>query len=587
MMLDGMDHHNTGLRDWFFRQAAFPHLEDNAERYFQRYYPQNSDQMKLYKQFIQVKRSGLSPFFEGLVGKYEIDRADVVGFTSMFSQTVSSIAMARIIKKRNPNVITLLGGANCESPMGQEIAKNIEHIDFVFSGPSLKSFPQFIGHLLDNEPEACHRINGVFSDKNSGSLNSGCGAATQLVTLGEETHINPVGDELSIDTEIELDYEPFLEDLKRDFPDNDVTPVLLFETSRGCWWGEKAHCTFCGLNGMSMNYRSMRPDLAIRQIRSLFKYSDRVSHFNCVDNILPKNYLKEVLPYLDAPPHLTIFYEVKADLSDEDMQALADARVMSIQPGVESLATSTLKLMRKGTNAFQNISLLKNCAKFGIFPGWNLLIGFPGEEDDVYRKYVQELSALVHLPPPGGPYPVRFDRFSPYFVQAREYGLDLHPVDYYELIYPFGKESLANLAYYFTDHNINARYFTTMLKWIDKIKEQVNYWSTRWNARDGSLRAELYVKHRGKSSTIYDSRTGVAQEHNLDDISMQLLDYLDKPRRLSELTREFSHIADFDPERALADLMRRRLLFQEGDRYISVVLQQEPAPMNGVQAHPN
>ena len=32
-----------------------------------------------------------------------------------------------------------------------------------------------------------------------------------------------------------------------------------------------------------------------------------------------------------------------------------DAMVLEVQPGIESLSTSTLKLMRKGTTAFQNI----------------------------------------------------------------------------------------------------------------------------------------------------------------------------------------------------------------------------------------
>jgi len=27
---------------------------------------------------------------------------------------------------------------------------------------------------------------------------------------------------------------------------------LLIETGRGCWWGQKHHCTFCGLHGTSL-----------------------------------------------------------------------------------------------------------------------------------------------------------------------------------------------------------------------------------------------------------------------------------------------------------------------------------------------
>ena len=107
-----------------------------------------------------------------------------------------------------------------------------------------------------------------------------------------------------------------------------------------------------------------------------------------------------------------------------------------IQPGIESLATSTLKLMKKGTTAFRNVCLLKFCAIYDIEPSWNLLIGFPGEGEDVYRKYLDDLPLLVHLPPPTDVYPVRFDRYSPYFMKSNEYGLDLRPLDYYSLIYP-------------------------------------------------------------------------------------------------------------------------------------------------------
>ena len=41
---------------------------------------------------------------------------------------------------------------------------------------------------------------------------------------------------------------------------------------------------------------------------------------------------------------------------------------------------------------------------------------------------------------------VALDRYSPYFTQAREYGLDLAPFDFYSMIYPFPPESLERLA---------------------------------------------------------------------------------------------------------------------------------------------
>ena len=62
-------------------------------------------------------------------------------------------------------------------------------------------------------------------------------------------------------------------------------PHLVFETSRGCWWGAKHHCTFCGLNGDTMAFRSKAPGRAFAEIKHL-KEQYRVKKLGCVDNIL-------------------------------------------------------------------------------------------------------------------------------------------------------------------------------------------------------------------------------------------------------------------------------------------------------------
>jgi magnesium-protoporphyrin IX monomethyl ester (oxidative) cyclase len=61
--------------------------------------------------------------------------------------------------------------------------------------------------------------------------------------------------------------------------------MLLLETSRGCWWGAKQHCTFCGLNGGAMAFRSKSAERVVEEIRYL---RDRygVESLSVVDNIL-------------------------------------------------------------------------------------------------------------------------------------------------------------------------------------------------------------------------------------------------------------------------------------------------------------
>jgi radical SAM superfamily enzyme YgiQ (UPF0313 family) len=38
------------------------------------------------------------------------------------------------------------------------------------------------------------------------------------------------------------------------------------ETARGCWWGAKHHCTFCGLNQNDMAFRAKSPQCAMDEL---------------------------------------------------------------------------------------------------------------------------------------------------------------------------------------------------------------------------------------------------------------------------------------------------------------------------------
>ena len=558
---------NSGLGDWFFRQIAFPSLPNNAGVYLTRYFPQRNDQSSRLKELILKSRRGLEQLMEDLITKYELDKADLVGFTSMFMQNVAVFAMAQKIKERNPKVTTIMGGANCESPMGQMIVKNVKQIDYVFSGPALKSLPQFVQHCLDHEEAKCSAIKGVFSKRN----------------YFFHTGPDAIGEELSIDVPTKLEYDSFLSIWNENFANTGAKPILLFETSRGCWWGERAHCTFCGLNGSTMAYRSMKPELAIDLISDLFKFSPTVSRLDSVDNILPKNYVQEVLPFINPPENMTLFYEVKADLTEHDMEVLSKAGVRAIQPGIESLTTSTLKLMKKGTSSFQNLILLKNCLLYGVSPAWNLLMGFPGEKEDVYRKYVEDVPSLVHLPPPSGAYPVRFDRYSPYFMKAEEYKLDLHPLDYYSLIYPFEEKDLENMAYFFADTNIDAEYAQTTFRWIGPVREQVTPWVDKW--QQPSAIPKLFFKEERDGTIILDTRFGDAIEHDVGAVGRDLLKYMNKPKDLVDITRKFGHLTGFDADREIGLLREKRLLFTESGRFLNLVLDRDTPHYVSVFSH--
>jgi ribosomal peptide maturation radical SAM protein 1 len=557
---------NNGIGEWFFRQAAFPELPDNTMEFFQRTFPKRDGDARRFRQAVIEKRQKLGAFLQDMVDLYALDQADLIGFTSMFSQNVASIALARLVKQINPRTVTVVGGANCEYPMGTVVARNIACMDYVFSGPALKSFPQFVGHLLDGDRAACDRIPGIFSRTN----------------VAESERLPPIGEELPIDTIIPLDYGPFLLSYAR-FGETHYLPCLLFETSRGCWWGEKAHCTFCGLNGLTMQYRAMDPALAVQQIQTLFDYAPQGAQLQSVDNILPKSYLTDVLPKLRTPLTTSLFYEVKSDLSDADFETLAQARVKFIQPGVEALSTLTLKLMKKGSTAFQNVALLKNCALHDIDPAWNLLVGFPGEPGSVFEKYMQDLPLMPHLPAPIGVAPVRFDRYSPYFTKAQDYGLALRPFDFYRLTYPFSEEEIADLAYYFYDDNVDAPYIVDLVDWIEPLRDVVATWRRNW--LDLGVRPTLHLQQRGAEVVLIDSRSGSVDETPMSSAELRVLACLQRPRT-EGLVRSDLAETGIDVAAVLETMRARRLLFTEGDRMLSLVLPRPPAtPERRAHAH--
>ena len=225
-------------------------------------------------------------------------------------------------------------------------------------------------------------------------------------------------------------------------------PVVLLETARGCWWGAKHHCTFCGINGLSMAFRSKSQGRAYDEIARLADAYG--TDFVSVDAILDHRYFTELLPRLaEKGPTITMYVEVKSNLRPDQIALLSRAGAKKLQPGIESLDTDILALMRKGCTMLQNLQTLKIAAECGVYIEWNLLHGFPGESRESYERTAALIPHLVHLQPPNGVGRVRADRFSPYFERPEAFGIEIEPLPAYRHIFPFDDAVVRSLAYHF------------------------------------------------------------------------------------------------------------------------------------------
>lgn len=347
-----------------------------------------------------------------------------------------------------------------------------------------------------------------------------------------------------------------------------IRPSLLMESARGCWWGEKSHCTFCGLNGLTMEFRTKTVERTLEEItRLLGRYGPCIVRF--VDNILSPNYFRDLLPEIARRGLKTDYIcEVKANLKKHQVKALADAGV-TVQAGIENLSSHVLGLMGKGSNTLMNIQTLKWCKQLGVMADWNLLYGFPGENPEDYAENLALAKLLTHLDPPTGCGPIRLDRFSPNYDRAAEMGIvNVRPFKFYKYIYPFDARTVADLVYYF-DFDYQNPIDTG--GHVPALEEAIQDWQKRRGDRLDSERVN-------GSLVIRDTRP-VARwpEVKVNGLAASVYEYCDRAQSMPRILEVLRKSGDNETTAAevqeiLDEFIDARLMVREGNRYVSLAV---------------
>jgi ribosomal peptide maturation radical SAM protein 1 len=232
---------------------------------------------------------------------------------------------------------------------------------------------------------------------------------------------------------------------------------------------------------------------------------------DAVDNILDMRYLSTFCKEIATHGYdLTLFFEVKANLSPDQLSLLRSAGVTAIQPGIESLSSHVLRLMDKGTDLLLNVRLLKWALRHGIGVGWNILTGFPGETEADYLDQARLIPALLHLQPPLHTGDLRLERFSPYFTRPPSEFRNIRPAPVYSLLYPDGELDLAKIAYFF-DYDADAQVGDSVRT---ALREAVAGWGERWY---GSREIpQLYYERGPGWICLVDTRGTGPRERYLD-----------------------------------------------------------------------
>jgi ribosomal peptide maturation radical SAM protein 1 len=549
------DHRGRMLGDWLFSAAAFgaaapdpdgellgiltgrdtAHLGDDPDA--------------VCDLLHRIRRDDVPAYLDTLVEDYSWADAQAVGFSCTYQQSVASFALAGRLKERYPHIVTIFGGANFDGDMGVELVRTLDCIDLAVIGEGDTALPRLLCALADgDEPEA---VPGVARR-----------IGAEVVATAPEPPLAHL-DDLPVP-----EYGEYFERAEAFglLPKGGVW--IPFESARGCWWGAKHHCTFCGLNGSTMAFRSKSPPHVLDELATQAR-RHQTFRFTAVDNILELSYLKELFPAMvESAADYSIFYEVKANLSRHQLRLLAQAGVRHIQPGLESLSSNVLRLMRKGVRAAQNINLLRWSRYYGIDVMWSILWGFPGEKDADYAEQAATVPHLLHLQPPAGVNRIWLERFSPLFTEPERFGIrSRSPERSYRYVYP-DRIDLDQVAYFFEYEFDTGVPLDTYQALTDAAEE----WSGAW--RRANVPVLKYWSAPGFLQ-IYDGRRPGREgtytfEGLLADIYVACSD---RPTTSAAIRDRLA--LDLPPEAVreiLIEFQRRGLVFLDGSLAVALAL---------------
>ncbi len=474
---------------------------------------------------------------------------DVIGLSATFeTQVPASLAIARRLRAIRPNVRIIMGGAACFDMQGAGLAASFPELDAVCHAEGEEVLVPLIQAMRGDRP--LKSVPGI--------------AGRDPWAPGEFIH-TPAPEPLR---DLDLLPMPVYDDFFEQFAASDWGrsagllrgPQIYFETSRGCWWGEKHLCSFCGINA---KYRKKSAQRVYEEITTLYHRYPQVESLQATDNILDLGFLKDPLPRLASlacqkERPLRMFFETKSNLRSDQVRVLAASGIASVQGGIESFSDAILARMDKGTTGLGQVQFIKNAYESGIAVLYNILVRNPGDRPEDYEEMLNLLPYIEHLPPPAGIVSCRLERFSPYHKTPERYGIrDVRPMPYYMELYPDPQVDLNRIAYVF-EYDHDMLHDETLWHVQRRFVERAFAWSRSWSP------STAYCYDHGDCIIIEDRRPGaIAGQSVLRGLAAQVFRYLERVRSLPQIEGQFSTVDPTLLHTLLATWQHRRWICRD------------------------
>lgn len=407
-------------------------------------------------------------------------KPDVIGFSCYIWNIEETIAVIKMLKKINPNLILFVGGPEVSYDV-KDWLQRVPEIDFIIVGEGEASVKSLLFEIEgDQEYE---QLDGIAFLKN-----------------GDTFVYKPQLQKLNL-SELPSPYR-----FKEDIPHLGKR-ITYIETSRGCPF----NCQFC-LSSIEVGVRYFDRERIKDDIRYLMENGARVVKFVDRTFNISRSYAMEMFQFLidEHKPDTVFQFEITADIMRpeviEFLNKEAPPGLFRFEIGVQSTNDQTNELVKRRQN-FEKLTRTVMMVKEGkkIDQHLDLIAGLPEEDYTSFRKTFNDVFAM------------RPEELQLGFLKMlRGTGLRLHASDHnyiymeqapYEIlgnnVLPFEdiiriKQVEDVLEKYWNDHRMNntIEYVVSAIfsSPFDFFQEFGSYWDERGWSRIGHQLEDLFTR---------------------------------------------------------------------------------------------
>ncbi len=542
----------------FYSALLFPDRLDTVEAFFRR---ETAARPDLRGMDFRGIVSTLREVSEEFIHETDWGTYGLAGFSICLCQLTSSLYFIRRIKAMHPGLPLVVGGSGLGGNPGAGFFKAFPEVNFLVVGEGETPLARLVSELRGNPSRtALPPIPGVITPES---------AALQTVpSAGQLEHLKDLPPP---------DYHDYYQLLSTLDKTDVFFPTLPAEMSRGCWWrrtgtaGTGKGCAFCNLNLQWKGYRAKNPAQIVAEIDTLTERHRNLS-IAFTDNVLPVEGGKEILEGLvRLEKDLRMFGEIRASTTAPMLQLMKTAGFCEVQVGIEALGTKLLRKMNKGSSAIENLEVMKNCEEAGLISTSNLILEFPGSDEEDVKETLRALEfAQVFRPLRGVVFWLGMG--SPMFECPGRFGIKArfnHPN--HGILFP--PEIAGSMRFMIQGYRGDMARQRLLWK---PVRKKLIEWRQTYN---GNGRRDPLLNFRDGLTFLMIHRHipgSPPLSHRLLGTSREIYLFCRKTRSIRDLLARFPGITADKILPFLRMMVDKKLMFQEEERFLSLAVSYRP-----------